>query len=94
MSEASTGALTLDLIRRQIHEYIQLNFLYDGDDEALDDTEPLLEQGVVDATGVLEIALFLEETYGIHVGEEDLAPENLDSVDNIALFTWQRLANV
>lgn len=94
MSEATTSALTLDLIRQQIHEYIQINFLYDGDEEALDDTEPLLEQGVVDATGVLEIALFLEETYGIHVGEDDLAPENLDSVDNIALFTWQRLANV
>ena len=94
MSEATTGVLTPDLIRQQIHEYIEVNFLYDGGAQALDDTTPLLEQDVVDATGVLEIVLFLEETYGIHVDEEDLTPENLDSVENIALFVWQRLANV
>ncbi|MEO7000162.1 MAG: acyl carrier protein [Ktedonobacterales bacterium] len=95
MSEVTADVLTLDVIRQQIHEYIQVNFLFDGDGaRTLDDTAPLVEQDVVDATGVLEIVLFLEEAYGIHVNEEDLTPENLDAVDNIALFVWQRLANV
>lgn len=82
------------IVRDQIHEYIVMNFLYDGGADALDDDTPLLEQGVVDATGILEIALFVEDTYGILVTQDDLVPENFDSVRTIAAFVVEQIANL
>ncbi len=82
------------IVRDQIHEYIVMNFLYDGGADALDDDTPLLEQGVVDATGILEVALFVEDTYGILVTQDDLVPENFDSVRTIAAFVVEQIANL
>ena len=84
----------IEVVRDQIHEYIVMNFLYDGGADALDDDTPLLEQGVVDTTGILEIALFVEDTYGIQVTQDDLTPEKFDSVRNIAGFVVEQIANL
>jgi len=82
------------IVRDQIYEYIVMNFLYDSGADALDDDTPLLEQGVVDTTGILEVALFVEDTYGILVTQDDLTPENFGSVRAISAFVVEQIANL
>jgi len=69
----------------QIRKFILENFIVDGDGN-LGNEDSLLEQGIIDSTGVLELVGFIEETYHIKVQDEELIPENLDSVNNICRF--------
>ena len=73
-------------IKQEIRQFIVDNFLMGKDSEDLKDNTSFLEEGVIDSTGVLELVAFLEETYGIHVEDEELVPENLDSIANIASY--------
>ncbi|NLX97904.1 MAG: acyl carrier protein [Rhodopirellula sp.] len=68
-----------------IRGFVQDNFLF-GEEITFSDDASLLEQGLIDSTGVLELVAFLEEQFGIAVEDEELAPENLDSIDNLMLF--------
>jgi acyl carrier protein len=81
-------------IRQQIHEFIVMNFLFDGTDAALDDAASLVEQGIVDDTGVLELVLFVEDAWGLTVDQQDLLPDNFDSVYALAGYVLRRLANL
>jgi acyl carrier protein len=87
-----TQTLAMETVRREVHDHIQFNFLYDGEGAALDDDASLLERGVLDATGVLELVLFVEETYGLEVAEADLIPENFDTVNNVARYVVRQLS--
>jgi len=69
----------------QIRRFILENFIVDGDGN-LENGVSLLEEGIIDSTGVLELVAFIEETYHIKVQDEELIPENLDSVNNICRF--------
>ena len=89
----TTAVIGLSLIRQQIHEYIVMNFLFDGSQSALDDDASLAELNILDQTGVLELALFIEETYGVEVEDADVTPENFDSVNAIAEYVYLLLAN-
>lgn len=89
----STAVFGLNLIRQQIHEYVAMNFLFDGSSTPLDDNRPLMEDAILDQTGVLELVLFIEETYGIQVDDADLTPDNFESVNAIAKYVFQRMAN-
>jgi acyl carrier protein len=62
------------------------NYLFTTDDSELRDADSLMLRGVIDSTGALEMILFLEESYEITVAEEEMVPENLDSVDKIVAF--------
>ena len=91
--ETASSVLSEDFIKQQIVEFIGTNFLYDGNMLDLGENASLLENGILDQTGVLELVLFLEETYGIQVDDADLTPENFDSVNAIADYAYLRLAN-
>ena len=73
------------MIEEQIRSYITESFLL-GDGDGLDLSQSLLDSGVIDSTGVMELVMFLEETFGIDVNDSDLVPENLDTIANIAAF--------
>ena len=62
------------------------NFLFGDSDVDLGDDQSLVEEGIVDSTGVLELVNFLETTFGIEVADDDLVPENLDTLDNLVAF--------
>lgn len=68
-----------------IRAFIIENFLFGNADGLKDDTS-FLEEGIMDSTGILELVTFLEETFGIAVEDEELIPENLDSIANIVSF--------
>lgn len=90
--DTQTNVVDEALVRQQIREFLQQNFLYDGDVSQLGDDESLLEHGIVDSTGVLELVLFAEETYGITVDHADLLPDNFDSVSSLATYVTRRLS--
>ena len=72
----------VDTIRKFIFE----NFLFDADENALQNDASFLEQGIIDSTGILELVEWLEDEFGIQINDEELIPENLDSVDLLAAF--------
>ena len=76
--------------RLGIRKFIVSNLLF-GDDAGLGDDTSFLESGVIDSTGVLELIMFLESTYGIKVAPEEMLPENLDSVNRVARFLTRKL---
>ncbi|MFH2003090.1 MAG: acyl carrier protein [Planctomycetota bacterium] len=77
----------------EIRRFIVNNFLFGQEDEQLMNNSSLLQSGTIDSTGVLELVVFLEETYSIKVEDEDLLPENLDSIENVAQFVERKLQN-
>ncbi len=76
----------MDEIKNKVREYLVENFLF-GDTEAqLEDDQSLIDSGVIDSTGVLELITFLESEFGIAVEDDEVLPENLDSINNIAAY--------
>jgi acyl carrier protein len=70
-------------VSQRVREYIVDSFLL-GEDDGLSDTASLLEHGVVDSLGLVELVLFVEETFGISIDEAELTNENLDSIERIS----------
>lgn len=79
-------------VRDKVHAYIVENFLF-GDAEPLaNDTMSLLDEGIIDSVGVMELVAFLEQEFGVKVADEELVPENLDSVANLVAFVGRKQA--
>jgi len=73
------------MISEELKIFIRENFNLDSEYLLNDDTE-FFGSGIIDSTGILEVVSFLEEKYNIHVEDEELVPENLDSVARIIKF--------
>jgi len=78
-------------IKDQIRAFVTSNF-YVADPTTLEDGASLLDQGIIDSTGVLEVIFFLEETFGIKVEDSEMLPDNLDSIDKISNFVLRKKA--
>ena len=72
-------------IREKLVEFFEENFMVELD-ENFNDDDSFLENGIIDSTGVLELILFLEENFGIKVEDDEVVPENLDSINNLKRF--------
>lgn len=79
-----------DALREQIRAFILENYLFTSDTSALGLDDSLLGRGIVDSTGMLEIIFFIEEQLGVKVKDEDMIPDNLDSVNKIYQFVGSR----
>ena len=75
----------------EIRKFLADRFLF-GDDKKLGDDESLLEAGIIDSTGILELINHLEEHYGIKVNDDELVPENLDTIASICAFLSKKTA--
>jgi acyl carrier protein len=76
--------------KSKIREFIIENFLF-GNANGLKDDTSFLEEGIIDSTGVLELVTFLEENFSIQVDDEELIPENLDSIDNVSAYLERKI---
>jgi acyl carrier protein len=76
-------------IRDQIRSFITTNF-YVAEPDALADDASLLDRGVIDSTGVLEVIGFIESTFNITVDDMEMVPENLDSIQRITSFVTRK----
>lgn len=81
-----------DNIKQLVRNYILDNFLMGARGAALGDADSFMEQHVLDSTGFLELITFLEETYAIKVEDEEMVPENLDSLNNVEAFVQRKLS--
>jgi len=79
-------------VRIVIREFIETNFLFSEEDKNLDDSVSFLESGIVDSTGILEIVEFVEEKFDISIEDDELVPENLDSIERLTGFLTRKLA--
>lgn len=76
--------------RARVRQFILKNFLFTDDDSALADAGSLIQSGVIDSTGVLELITHLEESLSIRIPPEDMVPANFDSIDAICAYLARR----
>jgi len=81
-------------VRERIRQFLVENFLYGTAPAGFNDSASLLDSGVMDSTGVMELVLFLEEEFGVKVADDEVVPENLDSIERICTFVRRKLAAV
>jgi|SRR3954462_756038 acyl carrier protein len=79
-------------IESALRKFVIDNFLYGKGGETLSDTTSFLDTGLIDSTGVLELVLFLESTFGIEVPDEDVVPDNLDSIARLCAYIGRKSA--
>jgi acyl carrier protein len=79
-------------IKDQVRSFVTSNF-YVADPTSLEDDASLLDRGIIDSTGVLEVIFFIEETFGITVEDSEMLPDNLDSIERIAKFIARKISS-
>ena len=73
-------------VKDTVMNFIRENFIMGRSDVVLDEKVSLIDSGVMDSTGVLELVEFLESQYSIKIDDEELVPENLETIENIINF--------
>jgi acyl carrier protein len=87
MLDANTGAT--NYVEHKVRRYIIDNLLL-GNESGLKDNVSLLEAGILDSTGAMELVQFLESNFGIAVEDREISPENLDCVESICAFVQRK----
>ncbi len=77
-------------IRAELTEFIVTNYLFGDIPRAPRDDDPLVEEGIIDSTGVMELIEFLESCFGIEVSEAEMVPENLGSISSLTRFVMSK----
>ena len=78
-------------IKEQIRQFVAENFLFSNNGFSLADNASFLDTGVIDSTGTLELVMFVEETFDVEVEDDEIEPDNLDSVDSLFSFIQRKL---
>ena len=81
-------------IKHQVRTYLLDNFLMGGAGQDIQDDTSFMNNHILDSTGFIELISYLEEQFGIQVKDEEMVPENLDSLKNIEHFVLGKRASV
>jgi acyl carrier protein len=81
----------MEHIKAALRTYIEANFVMGTGGTPLADGDSFLEHHVLDSTGFLELIAHFEETYGIRVADDEMIPENLDSLNSAAAFVARKI---
>ena len=79
-------------IGASVRRFIGENFLFREELESLPEEASFLEAGIIDSTGVLELVCFLESTFGIEIADDEMLPENLDSIRAVSAYVQRKVA--
>lgn len=82
---------SIQSIQSDVRDFVADNFLFGEDPESLNNNDSFLETGIIDSTGVLELVAFIEDKYSVEVDDDELVPENLDSIDRLITFIESKL---
>ena len=82
----------MDNVLGRVRAFIEENFLFRSDLSGLGDSDSLLENGVMDSTGILELVAFLETDFSIQMSDAEIVPDNLDSIAAISGYLERKLA--
>jgi acyl carrier protein len=77
-------------INETIRSYIADNILYSNKGFPYSDDTSFLENGIIDSMNIMEIVMFVEDKFAISVADEDITPENFDSVTRLAAFIHRK----
>jgi acyl carrier protein len=86
------GEETRKVEEGQIRVFIADNFMIGHDPTSLKRDTSFLDNGIIDSLGVLELVSFIEDSFGIEVKDEELIPENLDSISNLLRYIEKKLS--
>ena len=78
-------------INQQLRDYIVENFLFGDTETEFTDDDSFMEKGIIDSTGILEVITYIEENFNFKIEDEELIPENLDSISNITAFISRKV---
>ena len=78
---------------KKVRGFVIENFLF-GKNEGLQNDTSFLDSGIIDSTGILELVGYLEETFSITIEDQELIPENFDSVSNISKYLYRKLKHL
>lgn len=80
------------MIEQQIKDYISKNLLFSDDGFPYSDEASFLQESIVDSVGIMELVAFVEDTYKIPVKDEEIVPENFDSVSRLSAYVRRKTA--
>jgi acyl carrier protein len=86
--------LTDKYIKKKFKVFIRDKFLLGDVSKLSNDDDSFLEKGIIDSTGVLELVSFIEDTFNIRVEDEELVPNNLDSLNNLTSYVKKKIGYV
>jgi acyl carrier protein len=90
--EAVKPQLEQEAIKAQVRQYVAANFMMGANVAELRDDDSFMGQNVIDSAGILELIAYLEQTYGIKVVEDDMIPDNLDSLNGVGRYLQRKLS--
>lgn len=73
-----------------IRDYIAKNLLFSESGFSYDDDASFLDEGIIDSLGIIELVTFVEKQFGISVADQDLVPDNFDSVRKLDAFVRRK----
>lgn len=79
-------------IKKALKEFIAETFMIGDEGEQLGDSDSFMQNGIIDSTGVLELASFIEQEYGFSIEDDEMTPGNLDSLNNLVSYISRKLA--
>lgn len=93
-TKGGVGSVSMESqVHSQLTEFIVNNYLFGDRAQLPGDTDSLLQAGIIDSTGILELIEFLEADMGIEVTESETVPENLDSIANLTGFVLRKTSS-
>jgi acyl carrier protein len=77
-------------VEQKLRKIVTETFLVGGDRSELRGDDSFIETGIIDSTGILQLVEFVEQEFSFKVEDEDLIPENLDSIDRLVAFVERK----
>jgi len=77
-------------VAMEVRDFVVENFLFGDTTVPLGEDDSLLQKGLIDSTGILEVVSFIEEKFGIAVEDDELVPDNLDSIGAIVKYVMRK----
>lgn len=75
----------------KVRDFVLKNYLFTTEQSALKSEDSFMKSGIMDSTGILEMIMFLHDEFGVDVMDDEMIPENLDSVQNVVAFLGKKL---
>jgi acyl carrier protein len=78
-------------VAKDVKKFIESRFLFNSFECTIDEDTSFMESGIVDSTGILELIAFLQEQYHITIEDNEMLPQNLDSLSSISKYIKSKL---
>lgn len=75
-----------DDIKKKLRDFVAETFMVGDENENLGDSDSFMQTGIIDSTGVLELASFVEQEFNLTIEDDEMTPSNLDSIESLAGF--------